>query len=82
MLNYNGGFMNSGRIPRDRNRFLANIKQLADIFTIDVAAYAVMSNHYHIVVRVDNERKSSSQLTPAISKAPMVNNNHCQRDID
>jgi len=32
------------------------IKEIAAIFTIDVAAYAVMSNHYHIVVRVDNER--------------------------
>jgi len=32
------------------------IKQLASVFTIDIAAFAILHNHYHIVVRVDNER--------------------------
>jgi REP element-mobilizing transposase RayT len=29
------------------------IKQLADVFNIDVCAYAVMSNHYHLVLKVN-----------------------------
>jgi REP element-mobilizing transposase RayT len=32
------------------------MKELAQVFAIDIAAYAVMSNHYHLVAHVDRSR--------------------------
>ena len=32
------------------------IKQLSSIYCIDICAYAIMSNHYHLVVHIDKEK--------------------------
>ena len=44
------------------------VKQLAGIFAIDVAAYAIMSSHYHIVVRVDRERALGWSLDEVLER--------------
>ena len=44
----------SGKSFEHRRQLIVDrIKQLADVFNIDVCAYAVMSNHYHLVLKVN-----------------------------
>jgi hypothetical protein len=44
------------------------IKQSAAVFAIDVAAYAVMNNHYHIVMRIDRERALGWSLDEVLER--------------
>ena len=32
------------------------LKELSEVFALDVCAYAVMSNHYHVILHVDAEK--------------------------
>src|SRR5688572_5374000 len=47
----------AGRDYSHRKRWvLERLTHLSAIFTIDICAYAVISNHYHLVVHVDRGR--------------------------
>jgi REP element-mobilizing transposase RayT len=55
------------------------LTELASIFAIDVCAFAVMSNHYHLVVHVDRKRAKSWSQKEVIerwcrmfSKPPLI----------
>jgi hypothetical protein len=38
---------------------LERLAKLSSIFAVDMCAYAIMSNHYHLVVHVDQQRAKS-----------------------
>jgi len=45
--------------------------KLADVFSIDVVAYAVMNNHYHVILHVDaakSQKWTSSEIIDRWSK--------------
>ena len=47
---------------------IERLKELADVFAIDICAYAVMSNHYHLLLRVDLERAQAWALPQVVEQ--------------
>ena len=47
----------SGQSYEHRRQWVVErLAELVEVFSIDLCAYAVMSNHYHLVVRIDEDR--------------------------
>ncbi|MET0037765.1 MAG: alpha-amylase family glycosyl hydrolase, partial [Candidatus Thiodiazotropha lotti] len=42
-----------------RQWVLDRLRELSELFAIDICAYAILSNHYHVVVHVDSKKAKS-----------------------
>jgi hypothetical protein len=42
-----------------RQWVLDRLRALTDIFAIDVCAYAILSNHFHVILHVDTDKAMS-----------------------
>ena len=59
----------SGKCFEHRRQWIVDkIKHLSAVFAIDIYAYAVMSNHYHLVLRVDNNRSTQWSIDEVIER--------------
>ncbi len=73
----------SGNCYEHRRKLIVDrIKQLASVFNIDVYAYAVMSNHYHLVLKVNStehwdDKRVLIECSSICSLKPL-----CQRFLD
>ncbi len=69
-----------------RHWVVYRIKELAGLFAIDIGAYAVMSNHYHLIVRVDREEATAWSQDEvlkrwlALFRAPELVHRHLAHD--
>jgi putative transposase len=55
-----------------RGWILERLSLLTQMFAIDIAAFALMSNHYHLVVRVDSERAKLWSANEVIQHWQMI----------
>ncbi len=73
----------TGQNYEHRREWIADkLKSLSELFAIDIAAYAVMNNHYHLVIRVDKEsaeewsRKVVIERWGELFKLPVIITNY------
>lgn len=78
---------NTGNCYEHRRGWITRrIKVLASMFAIDVAAYAVMSNHYHVVVRINHEAAETWARDEVIERwrrlftGPLLVKRYCEGD--
>jgi REP element-mobilizing transposase RayT len=48
--------------------FLKRVKLLGQVFAINIPAYAVMSNHYHLILHIDKTRSDSWSMEDVIDR--------------
>ncbi|WP_444908429.1 transposase [Microbulbifer sp. SSSA008] len=59
----------SGKDYEHRREWIeSRMHKLAEVFALDIAAYAVMSNHYHIVLYIDTKSANKWSLTEVITR--------------
>lgn len=64
-----GTDQHSGQNYEHRRQWIeSRMRTLAEVFAVDVCAYAVMSNHYHVIVHIAQERAEAWNKTEVLHR--------------
>ncbi|MEW8537840.1 MAG: hypothetical protein AB2565_19435 [Candidatus Thiodiazotropha endolucinida] len=63
-----------------RQWVLDRLRQLSEIFAVDICAYAILSNHYHVVLHVDRETGNSWSEHEVITRWTQLYKGHLLAD--
>ena len=62
------GVVDNKDFSHRREAIVERLSELATLFCIDIAAYAIMSNHYHLVVRIQKQRALDLTMQEVITR--------------
>ncbi len=62
------GVVDNKDFSHRRDAIVERLSELASLFCIDIAAYAIMSNHYHLAVRIQKQRALDLSVTDVIER--------------
>ena len=62
------GVVDNKDFSHRRDAIVAKLAQLTQLFCIDISAYAVMSNHYHLVVRIQKQRALDLSIMDVVAR--------------
>jgi len=66
------------RDDRDRVTFLDALGEMADQYHVDIFAFTLMTNHYHILLRTNHANLSRCMQWLALAYTRRFNNRHCR----
>ncbi len=62
------GVVDNKDFSHRRDAIVRRLSELTQLFCIDISAYAIMSNHYHLVVRLQKQRALDLSVTDVINR--------------
>lgn len=62
------GVVDNKDFSHRRDAIVARLAELTQLFCIDISAYAIMSNHYHLVVRIQKKRALDLSVEDVVAR--------------